>query len=80
MAQEQRKLAAIVLADVVGYSRLVGVDEARTIRDLRRHRSDFIRDSSPRRFGPAAPTVRNSKTAPIDLDPDRMDNLLKAHF
>ena len=34
----QRKLAAIVSADVVGYSRLMGADEARTLRrvtDLR---------------------------------------------
>lgn len=31
---ERRKLAAIVVADVVGYSKLVGVDEAGTIAKL----------------------------------------------
>ena len=31
MAREQRKLAAIVAADVVGYSRLMGRDESGTL-------------------------------------------------
>ena len=30
MAREQRKLAAIIAADVVGYSRLMGRDESGT--------------------------------------------------
>jgi adenylate cyclase len=38
----QRRLAAIVSADVVGYSRLVGKDEAGTIATLRAHRSELI--------------------------------------
>ena len=38
----QRRLAAIVSADVVGYSRLMGVDEAGTLRRLNAHRSDLI--------------------------------------
>ncbi|MEM7445046.1 MAG: adenylate/guanylate cyclase domain-containing protein [Pseudomonadota bacterium] len=38
----QRRLAAIVAADVVGYSRLMGVDEAKTLDTLRRHRRDLI--------------------------------------
>lgn len=38
----QRKLAAIVSADVVGYSRLMGVDEAGTLRRLNAHRSELI--------------------------------------
>jgi adenylate cyclase len=32
---EQRKLAAILVADVVGYSRLAGSDEDRTLARLR---------------------------------------------
>ncbi len=32
-----RRLAAIFMADVVGYSRLMGRDEARTLRDLQEH-------------------------------------------
>jgi len=43
MAQEQpvrvgRRLAAIVAADVAGYSRLMGIDEVGTARTLREHR------------------------------------------
>jgi class 3 adenylate cyclase len=43
MEQEQpsrvgRRLAAIVAADVAGYSRLMGLDEVRTARTLREHR------------------------------------------
>src|SRR5208282_5332717 len=37
-----RKLAAILAADVVGYSRLAGVDEDRTLARLRALRSDLI--------------------------------------
>ena len=39
---ETRKLAAILVADVVGYSRLVGADEDRTLARLRGLRSDLI--------------------------------------
>jgi len=39
---DARKLAAIVAADVVGYSRLVGADEDRTLARLRALRSDLI--------------------------------------
>jgi hypothetical protein len=35
VAREQRKLAAIVAADVVGYSRLMGRDESGTLARLR---------------------------------------------
>jgi adenylate cyclase len=38
----ERKLAAILAADVVGYSRLVGADEAGTIVRLRALRKEFI--------------------------------------
>ena len=38
----KRGLAAILVADVVGFSRLVGVDEVGTIEDLKLHRSEFI--------------------------------------
>jgi adenylate cyclase len=39
---ETRKLAAILVADVVGYSRLAGADEDRTLARLRTLRSDLI--------------------------------------
>jgi len=39
---ETRKIAAILVSDVVGYSRLVGEDEDRTLARLRALRSDLI--------------------------------------
>jgi adenylate cyclase len=40
--QEHRKLAAILVSDVVGYSRLAGTDEDRILARLRALRSDLI--------------------------------------
>src|SRR4249919_1599093 len=42
LAREQRKLAAIVAADVVGYSRLMGRDESGTLARLRKNRSEQL--------------------------------------
>ena len=42
MAREQRKLVAIVAADVVGYSRLMGRDESGTLARLRKNRSEHL--------------------------------------
>jgi adenylate cyclase len=39
---EIRKIAAILVADIVGYSRLAGADEDRTLARLRALRSDLI--------------------------------------
>ncbi len=39
---EARKIAAIIAADIVGYSRLAGMDEDRTLARLRTLRSDLI--------------------------------------
>jgi class 3 adenylate cyclase/TolB-like protein/Flp pilus assembly protein TadD len=38
----ERRLAAIMAADVVGYSRLMGADEVGTLRALRAHRRELI--------------------------------------
>jgi adenylate cyclase len=38
----ERRLAAILTADVVGYSRLVGIDEAGTLSALKAHREELI--------------------------------------
>ena len=46
----QRRLAAIVAADVVGYSRLMGMDEAGTLAALRQHRAELI-DPAIAEFG-----------------------------
>jgi len=37
-----RRLAAILAADVVGYSRLIGIDEAGTLASLKNHRVELI--------------------------------------
>ncbi len=38
----QRRLAAIVAADVAGYSRLMGVDEEGTLSAMKSHLRDFV--------------------------------------
>ena len=35
----ERRLAAILAADIAGYSALMGADEARTVRDLKAHQA-----------------------------------------
>jgi adenylate cyclase len=42
LAREQRRLAAIFAADVVGYSRLTGRDESGTVARLREHRQQRL--------------------------------------
>ena len=44
MAEErvQRRLAAVLAADVVGYSRLMGIDEAATLQTLKAHRRELV--------------------------------------
>ena len=42
MARDQRRLAAIVSADVAGYSRLMGQDDSRTLAALKAHRRELI--------------------------------------
>lgn len=47
----QRRLAAIVVADVVGYSRLMEADEVATLADLRKLRSGVIQPAAMRHKG-----------------------------
>jgi class 3 adenylate cyclase len=51
MAREQRRLAAIVAADVVGYSRLMGRDESGTLARLREHRKQRFEPTLARNGG-----------------------------
>src|SRR5260370_35062633 len=37
-----RRLAAILAADIAGYSRLMGVDEEGTLRQLKAHRKELV--------------------------------------
>lgn len=51
MSREQRRLAAIVAADVVGYSRLMGHDESGTLARLREHRKHRFEPTLKRHGG-----------------------------
>ena len=51
MSREQRRLAAILAADVVGYSRLMGRDEAGTLARLREHRRQRFEPTLARHGG-----------------------------
>ena len=53
MAEErvQRRLAAILAADVTGYSRLMGEDEAGTLARLKAHREDLVEPEVAARQG-----------------------------
>jgi len=51
VAREQRRLAAIVAADVVGYSRLMGRDESGTVARLKEHRVQRLEPTLARHSG-----------------------------
>lgn len=51
MAREQRRLAAIVAADVAGYSRLMGRDESGTLARLKEHRRERLEPALARNSG-----------------------------
>ena len=51
MAREQRRLAAILAADVVGYSRLIGRDESGTLARLRGPRKERLEPALARYSG-----------------------------
>jgi hypothetical protein len=59
---ETRKLAAILVSDVVGYSRLMGADEDRILARLQTQRSDLIDPSlkSKGRWSSATPKERSA--------------------
>ena len=61
MAEEsRRRLAAILAADVAGYSRLVGADEEGTLAALRAHRAELIDDFIRSHGGRIANTAGDS--------------------
>lgn len=52
----ERRLAAILAADVVGYSRLMGANEVQTLGVLREHRREFF-DPTVAKHGGEQPMV-----------------------
>ena len=53
----QRKLAAILAADVVGYSRLMAGDEQGTLDTLKRHRAECLDPSIDQHHGRVVKTT-----------------------
>lgn len=65
----RRKLVAILAADVVGYSRLMDVDEETTLRTLRAYRQiidGLVTERSGRVFGSAGDSVIAEFTSPVE--------------
>ncbi|MBX3431274.1 MAG: hypothetical protein KF779_16935 [Hyphomonadaceae bacterium] len=58
---ETRRLAAILVADVVGYSRMMGEDEAATLRALRSLWADVVEPSAERNKGRVFKSVGDGK-------------------
>lgn len=67
-----RKLAAILVADVAGYSRLMGDDEAATVRTLTEYRQVFL-DLSARHSGRVVDTTGDSVLAVFDSAVEAVD-------
>ena len=65
MARDQRRLAAIVSADVARYSRLMGEDESRTLAALKVHRRELIALYFERARGGHGTTSLSSCTTPM---------------
>ena len=66
MAREQRRLAAIVAADVVGYSRLMGRDESGTVARLRKNRAERLEWEAGVAIDYAIASVEQAKLAVLD--------------
>ena len=65
----ERRLAAILAADVVGYSRLIGADEEGTLRTLRAYRQvidGLVAEHSGRVFGSAGDSVIAEFASPVE--------------
>ncbi len=60
MQRENRRLAAIVAADIAGYSRLIGQDEEGTLSAFRAHRTELINELIDRHGGRIANTAGDS--------------------
>jgi hypothetical protein len=61
MVRDQRRLAAIVSADVAGYSRLMGRDESSTLIALKAHRRELIDPKIAEYGGRIVKTARRSR-------------------
>jgi len=62
-----RRLAAIVSADVVGYSRLMGADEASTLAKMQRHRAELWNPKIEAFGGRVVGTAGAARMTPTEL-------------
>src|SRR5581483_1604730 len=62
----RRKLAAILMADIVGYSRLTGIDEPGTLARFKQHLKAFIRPAIRRGYGRLVKTLGDGLLAEFD--------------
>ena len=68
-SKPRRKLAAILAADVVGFSKMMGENEDRTLRNLKACRSltdDSIKENHGRVFGSAGDSIIAEFGSPVD--------------
>ena len=71
MAREQRRLAAIMAADVVGYSRLMGRDESGTLARLRTNRVERL-DPVRSKHGSRPVNLAGDAISCVPLRPGRL--------
>jgi adenylate cyclase len=69
----ERRLAAILAADVVGYSRLMGMEEAGTLAALKAHRQELIGPEVAKRRGRVVGTAGDSILAEFASVIDAVD-------
>jgi class 3 adenylate cyclase len=79
----QRRLAAILATDVVGYSRLMGSDEVGTLRTLKSHRRALIDPAIASHHGRIVKTTGDGAlvefaSAFSDLDEQTVKNVARA--
>ena len=82
----QRRLAAILAADVVGYSRLMGVDEMGTLTSLKSHRRELIDSGIAEHRGrisiselAAVPERSTWTTINVPYDPPKFNDFAAMH-
>lgn len=66
MQRENRRLTAIVAADIAGYSRLIGQDEEGTLRALRAQRKELIEEHGGRIANTAGDSLRLEFPSAVD--------------
>jgi class 3 adenylate cyclase len=73
-ARVDRRLAAILAADIAGYSRLMSVDEEGTLRQLKAHRKELI---DPKITEHRGRVVKTTGDGMLSLSRPRFDRVTK---